>query len=48
MELKCEHRNRDYTYDLTDKTQISLCSACNMNLASGVMAQLALEVFIDS
>ena len=46
LEIVCPHiREHEYTYKLSDKIELDLCSACNMNLASEILRQLALEVF---
>jgi len=46
--IKCKHYKGDgYAYKLDDKTELCLCDCCNMNLAGGVMKQLALTVFSE-
>jgi hypothetical protein len=45
--MKCKHYNGDgYEYIVDDELTIYLCESCNMNLASEILKQLALEVFI--
>ena len=43
-----EYRHKSiYIYELPDKQTIYLCPDCNMNLAAGIMKQIAVEVFVD-
>ena len=45
-DINCGHNFSDgFHYELDDVTTLWLCKCCNMNLASGVMAQLAIHTF---
>ena len=51
MEIKhieCKHTEKEgrYHYDIGDNQELWLCKDCNMNLASEIMKQLAIEVFV--
>ena len=47
-QMECPHLSGEdsiYVYELTDKLELWLCSGCNMNLASGIMSQIAISTF---
>lgn len=46
-QISCEHYDGDgYAYALDDKTEICVCTACNLNLAAEVAKQTAMMAFI--
>lgn len=50
-EMSCTHFNKnkcneEYIYDISKTESLSLCKECHMILASKIMEQLALEVFL--
>ncbi len=49
VDIECKHltqKTDSYSYQLDEDTELWLCPFCNMNLAAGVMKQLALEHFM--
>ena len=46
--ITCPHSSEiTYTYTLYNNVTLSLCDACNLNLASSVMSQVAIHTFAD-
>ena len=46
--IKCSHyKGEGYYYELNKKEDLSLCCACHLNLASGIMGQLAINIFAE-
>jgi len=44
--IDCGHDTKEgFHYDLDDTTRLLLCQFCNMNLAHGIMGQIALQIF---
>jgi len=50
VNIKCKHKKdlneEGYCYDISSDQNLWLCKDCNMNLASEILKQLAIEVFV--
>lgn len=46
--ISCNHhkyKEEGYHYELSDNETLFLCNQCNLNLAMGLMEQIAIEIF---